>query len=201
MNNNLKNNSILNNNKLNNNNFDMFNIEKLTKQILKIIKIRLLINNISISEDKLIKFIQNNLKLIDLRYFKIKSINILIDDLVNLLKIENKKNDENEDNNILLKNSSPKNILDFNRKEYYETFIDKNENLYKKKLKKNKLYYQQKPMKFNLEHSPLYFNDESSDLKLNYVDKNININKKIKFDLTSLKEKIIENVSKKNENI
>ena len=201
MNNNLKNNSILNNNKLNNNNFDMFNIEKLTKQILKIIKIRLLINNISISEDKLIKFIQNNLKLIDLRYFKIKSINILIDDLVNLLKIENKKNDENEDNNILLKNSSPKNILDFNRKEYYETFIDKNENLYKKKLKKNKLYYQQKPMKFNLEHSPLYFNDESSDLKLNYVDKNININKKIKFDLNSLKEKIIENVSKKNENI
>ena len=201
MNNNLKNNSILNNNKLNNNNFDMFNIEKLTKQILKIIKIRLLINNISISEDKLIKFIQNNLKLIDLRYFKIKSINILIDDLVNLLKYENKKNDENENYNILLKNSYPKNILDFNRKEYNETFIDKNENLYKKKLKKNKLYYQQKPMKFNLEHSPLYFNDESSDLKLNYVDKNININKKIKFDLNSLKEKIIENVSKKNENI
>ena len=201
MNNNLKNNSILNNNKLNNNNFDMFNIEKLTKQILKIIKIRLLINNISISEDKLIKFIQNNLKLIDLRYFKIKSINILIDDLVNLLKYENKKNDENENYNILLKNSYPKNILDFNRKEYNETFIDKNENLYKKKLKKNKPYYQQKPMKFNLEHSALYFNEDSNNLKLNYVDKNYNLKKEIKFNLSNLKEKIIEDVSKKNENI
>ena len=61
-NNKLKKNSNLNINNLNNNNDDMFNIELLTKQILKIIKIRLLINNISISEDKLITFIQNNLK-------------------------------------------------------------------------------------------------------------------------------------------
>ena len=201
-NNKLKKNSNLNINKLNNSNDDMLNIELLTKQILKIIKIRLLINNISISEDKLITFIQNNLKLLDLRYFfKIKSINVLIDDLVNLLKFEIKKNDENENHNILLKNSYPKNILDFNRKEYNETFIDKNENLYKKKLKKNKPYYQQKPMKFNLEHSALYFNEDSNNLKLNYVDKNPNIKKEIKFNLSNLKEKIIEDVSKKNQNI
>lgn len=159
-NNNKKSISNYNKSNNNNNNFDLINFELLTKQILKIIKLRLLINNNSISDDKLIPFIQNNLKLIDIRYFKIQSINILIDDLVNLLTLEiNKK--ENKYNNILLK-PDPKNILDFNRKEYNETFIDKNENLYKKKLKNNKpSYHQQKPMKFNLEHSALYFNEDS----------------------------------------
>ena len=56
-------------------------------------------------------------------------------------------------------------------------------------------------MKFNLEHSALYFNEDLNNLKLNYVDKNPNIKKEIKFNLSNLKEKIIEDVSKKNQNI
>lgn len=125
----------------------------LTNQILKVIKLRLRIANIHIPEEKLIELIKDNLSLIDIRYFKVSSLNIFVDDLINIIKKEKEfqQPDISEKDESLSNQSTSTSerttILSFNRKVYDDT---NNVHFTDEQPKKQKI--QKTPMRFNLDN-------------------------------------------------
>ena len=96
----------------------------LINQILKVLKLRLIIENIKIPEEKIIDIIKSNLTLIDIRYLKVSSINVFVDDLVEIIKKDYKNNNKEEKKAQPVDNQGVNNrttILSFNRKEYEST--------------------------------------------------------------------------------
>ena len=90
----------------------------LINQILKVLKLRLIIENIRLPEERLIELIKSNLRLIDIRFFKISSLNVFVDDLVEILKQEIKTEKEEQKSQTASKQnlSNRTTILSFNRK-------------------------------------------------------------------------------------
>jgi len=179
---------------INNNNNKFSPNIKLVNQIFKVIKIRLIIENIKISDEKIIQTIKQNLNLIDVRYLKLSSINILIDDIIEILKNDYK----NEKINIHKPQST---ILDFNRKEYLDTNLNniidynpKNMNwrqYYREQEEKNRI---QKPMKFNLDNNTLYNKNKENEFYMDRYDNEMT--QLTDYDIEEMKERIIDEVSK-----
>ena len=166
----------------------------LKNQIFKVLKLRLFIQNIKIPEEELISLISENLKLINIQKLKASTINIFIDDLVDIVKKDYTKNDnsfkEGEEEITKTEENShkltPSNILNFHKKLYTN-------NLESKKLnKKNEKIFIQPPMKFNLEKNKIYTIDYNEHLK-NYD----NFDNEIE-DIESIEERIIREISGKN---
>lgn len=160
----------------------------LVNQILKVLKLRLCIENIKLDEEKIIEIIQENLNLIDIRYFKVSSLNVFVDDLIVIIK-------------SIKSGKEKKTILDFNRKEYIETQIDKQTpEEYHKMItsywKNNENYNKKKiPMKFGLgyEGNPLY---QNKNVKFYLDGNNGEISSVTDCDIEIMKEKILEEVTK-----
>jgi hypothetical protein len=87
-------------NKSNDTNFTL-QFETFTKELLTILKMRLSLESwMKPDEEDLKSMIGNNLRLIDLNHFDIKNINILVDDLIEIIKegilLKQNSNDEME---------------------------------------------------------------------------------------------------------
>ena len=67
-------------------NENMYLNNGLKNQILGVLKLRLFIQNIKIPEEQLNMVISENLKLIDFKKIKTSTINVFVDDLVEIIK-------------------------------------------------------------------------------------------------------------------
>ena len=141
-------------------------------QILKVIKLRLAIENIKIPDEKLIEIIKENLTYIDIRTFKISSLNVLVEDLLEVIK----KGD-------FTNKSQRTTILSFNRKEYNTSDISKISG------KKTSPSITKEPMKFNLENK-----GKKEDTF--YLNNKGDISLVTDYDLEEIQDKIIDEVSK-----
>ena len=83
------------------NNSSSFNKnEKIILSIIKVLKIRISIENIpSRRDDEYWNIIENNLNLIDLKHMEINSINRFVDDLIEIFKIPS--NDDNPSDELI----------------------------------------------------------------------------------------------------
>ena len=187
---------------------------KIIAQILKVLKLRLMIENIKIPNDKLIDIIKTNLNEINILNFEVKNLNLLVDDLMTLIKEKNsndkeqtihnkqisfgqdeeKKETFNEDtaylDNVNVKNANEKTILSFNRKEYEKTNLPLQEMFKKHIPKKTK---KKKPMKFSLGSIPKNIEEDKPFFK---ETKNGDIPLLNDSDLDEIQDKIIEEVLK-----
>ncbi len=169
----------------------------LKNQILGVLKLRLFIQNIKITDDQLNMIIEENLKLIDFKKIKASTINVFVDDLVEIIKTDYVKKDESfhegeEDIRESEETQRKSNILTFHRKLYTEDSINKMTNSINKK-KENS--FKQPPMKFNLENNKLNsynYND--------YMNNNYYKNNNVVDDIREMEERIIREVSSKNKN-
>ena len=66
--------------------------QKLIIQLLKVLKLRLSIENINLPEETLISLIKQNINLIDIRYLEVSSMNTFVDDLIEIIKHDNNYN-------------------------------------------------------------------------------------------------------------
>lgn len=72
-------------------------IEKLLKELYTILKMRITLETcLHPQENEMKSWIKNNLRLIDLQHFDIKHINVLVDDLMEIIKDEIKEKDLEE---------------------------------------------------------------------------------------------------------
>ena len=169
----------------------------LKNQILQVLNLRLFIQNIKISAEQLNFVIEENLKLIDFKKIKASTINVFVDDLVEIIKTDYVKKDESfhegeEDIRESEESNRKSNILNFHKKLYTEDTISKMSNSINKK--KEKLIIQP-PMKFNLENNKLNsynYND--------YMNNNYYKNNNVVDDIREMEERIIREVSSKNKN-
>ena len=167
----------------------------LKNQILGVLKLRLFIQNIKITDDQLNMIIEENLKLIDFKKIKASTINVFVDDLVEIIKTDYVKKDESfhegeEDIRESEETQRKSNILTFHRKLYTEDSINKMTNSINKK-KENS--FKQPPMKFNLENNKLNsynYND--------YMNNNYYKNNNVVDDIREMEERIIREVSSQN---
>ena len=178
-------------------NENMYLNNGLKNQILGVLKLRLFIQNIKIPEEQLNMVISENLKLIDFKKIKTSTINVFVDDLVEIIKKDYvKKNDsfhEGEEDIIESEENNRKsNILNFHKKLYTEDTLNRISTSMNKK-KGNSLI--QPPMKFNLKNNKMYAFNHNDYMKNNdYIDYNIGD------DIKEMEERIIREVSNKNKN-
>lgn len=166
----------------------------LINQILKVLKLRLIIENIKIPEEKIIEIIKSNLTLIDIRYFKISSMNVFVDDLVEIIKKENKTNTKEEKKTQPVDKQAVNNrttILSFNRKEYESTKNVLNSNSLSP-LKKSS-FSNKEPMKFSLAGRSLKKENVAFYLEGNERNEITTLND---CDIEEMQEKIIDEVSR-----
>jgi len=89
--------------------------KKIFKQILEVLKMRLYIDSIMNFKDEEIKDIMNeNIKLINLNDYDIQSINKFVDDFVEIIKEENKKQRQFKESKISLIENKQQNLNDAN---------------------------------------------------------------------------------------
>ena len=178
-------------------NENMYLNNGLKNQILGVLKLRLFIQNIKIPEEELNMVISENLKLIDFKKIKTSTINVFVDDLVEIIKKDYvKKNDSfhegEEDITESEENNRKSNILNFHKKLYTEDTLNRISTSMNKK-KGNSLI--QPPMKFNLKNNKMYAFNHNDYMKNNdYIDYNIGD------DIKEMEERIIREVSNKNKN-
>ena len=178
-------------------NDNMYLNNGLKNQILGVLKLRLFIQNIKIPEEQLNMVISENLKLIDFKKIKASTINVFVDDLVEIIKKDYvKKNDSfhegEEDITESEENNRKSNILNFHKKLYTEDTLNRISTSMNKK-KGNSLI--QPPMKFNLKNNKMYAFNHNDYMKNNdYIDYNIGD------DIKEMEERIIREVSNKNKN-
>ena len=178
-------------------NENMYLNNGLKNQILGVLKLRLFIQNIKIPEEQLNMVISENLKLIDFKKIKTSTINVFVDDLVEIIKKDYvKKNDSfhegEEDITESEENNRKSNILNFHKKLYTEDTLNRISTSMNKK-KGNSLI--QPPMKFNLKNNKMYAFNHNDYMKNNdYIDYNIGD------DIKEMEERIIREVSNKNKN-
>ena len=178
-------------------NDNMYLNNGLKNQILGVLKLRLFIQNIKIPEEQLNMVISENLKLIDFKKIKTSTINVFVDDLVEIIKKDYvKKNDSfhegEEDITESEENNRKSNILKFHKKLYTEDTLNRISTSMNKK-KGNSLI--QPPMKFNLKNNKMYAFNHNDYMKNNdYIDYNIGD------DIKEMEERIIREVSNKNKN-
>jgi hypothetical protein len=178
-------------------NDNMYLNNGLKNQILGVLKLRLFIQNIKIPEEELNMVISENLKLIDFKKIKTSTINVFVDDLVEIIKKDYvKKNDSfhegEEDITESEENNRKSNILNFHKKLYTEDTLNRISTSMNKK-KGNSLI--QPPMKFNLKNNKMYAFNHNDYMKNNdYIDYNIGD------DIKEMEERIIREVSNKNKN-
>ena len=178
-------------------NDNMYLNNGLKNQILGVLKLRLFIQNIKIPEEELNMVISENLKLIDFKKIKTSTINVFVDDLVEIIKKDYvKKNDSfhegEEDITESEENNRKYNILNFHKKLYTEDTLNRISTSMNKK-KGNSLI--QPPMKFNLKNNKMYAFNHNDYMKNNdYIDYNIGD------DIKEMEERIIREVSNKNKN-
>lgn len=167
----------------------------LTNQILKVLKLRLKICNIHFPEEKLIELIKDNLSLIDIRYFKVSSLNIFVDDLINIIKKEKdtlQLQSNEKDDSVTNQSTSTcerTTILSFNRKVYDDT---NNINFIDDQPKKPKM--QKTPMKFNLDNK-MYSKPDEIDFYLDGNEKK-EITMLNDCDIEEIQENIITEIAK-----
>jgi hypothetical protein len=168
----------------------------LKNQILQVLNLRLFIQNIKISAEQLNFVIEENLKLIDFKKIKASTINVFVDDLVEIIKKDYVKKEDSfhegeEDIRESEESNRKSNILNFHKKLYTEDTISKMSNSINKK--KEKLIIQP-PMKFNLENNKMYNCNQNDYMKNNSYRENNNIVDHIK----EMEERIIREVSSQN---
>lgn len=182
-----------NKNNLTNNQFDFTEDQILVNQISKVIKLRLFIDNISISDDKLLEIINTNINLINIESLKISKVNILVEDLLEIIKKEAKEEKEAKEKaenkqNIPIR----KTLLSYNRVEYTGESNKKEE---PKILKSSRTINRKKTMKFAMDTTIKDKKDtpfclEGQDVK----------NKGLSFicdrDFEEMQEKIVDEISK-----
>ena len=165
----------------------------LINQILKVLKLRLIIENIKIPEEKIIEIIKSNLTLIDIRYFKVSSINVFVDDLVEIIKKDYKNNNKEEKKAQPVESQGVNNrttILSFNRKEYESTKNVLGSNNMSP-LKKSS--FTKEPMKFSLAGRSLKKDNVAFYLEGNERNEITTLND---CDIEEMQEKIIDEVSR-----
>lgn len=158
----------------------------LTNQILKVLKLRLIISNIHIPEEKLIELIKDNLSLIDIQYFKVSSLNIFVDDLIKIIKEETQQQGKNDKIVDESKQGSftRTTILSFKRKVYADTHkVPISQKL--SKIKK----ISTTPMRFNLD------NKSKPDEFDFYLDDKKEITTLNDCDLEEVQEKIVNEIA------
>ena len=166
----------------------------LINQILKVLKLRLIIENIKIPDEKIIEIIKSNLTLIDIRYFKMSSLNVFVDDLVEIIKKEQQAEKEEKKKQKMPQQSFNSNtrttILSFNRKEYEQTNNVLGTSF--SNLKKSSLITKE-PMKFSLANRNIGQNNVAFYLEGNNGNEITTLND---CDIEEMQEKIIDEVSK-----
>lgn len=158
----------------------------LTNQILKVLKLRLIISNIHIPEEKLIELIKDNLSLIDIQYFKVSSLNIFVDDLIKIIKEDTQQQGKNDKIVDESKQGSftRTTILSFKRKVYADTHnVPISQKL--SKIKKISTI----PMRFNLD------NKSKPDEFDFYLDDKKEITTLNDCDLEEVQEKIVNEIA------
>ena len=161
----------------------------LINQILKVLKLRLIIENIRLPEERLIELIKSNLRLIDIRFFKISSLNVFVDDLVEIIKQELKSEKEEKKSQTASKQniSNRTTILSFNRKDYDTSYsINRLSNYKKSTIKKE-------PMKFSMTNKSAENNNVAFYLEGNNKNEITTLND---CDIEDMQDRIIDEVSK-----
>ena len=212
---------VKNNKEKTNKNSDM---EKLVLQIFKVLKLRLMIDNIEIPNDKIKEEIEINLNTININKFDLKNLNLLVDDLTTIIK-ENNKNqikhesnnekeyfNKNEEENYLNENTDeietgaltnaikdqsnihPLTIMSLNRKEYINTNVPSKDNS-KKQTHQN--IPQKEPMKFSIVTYPKHINEGKPFYQENKRGNIVYSNNNV---FTEIQERIIDKVIKKSKN-
>ena len=161
----------------------------LINQILKVLKLRLIIENIRLPEERLIELIKSNLRLIDIRFFKISSLNVFVDDLVEILKQEIKTEKEEQKSQTASKqnHSNRTTILSFNRKDYDTSYSMNRLSNYKKSTSKKE------PMKFSMTNKSAENNNVAFYLEGNNKNEITTLND---CDIEEMQDRIIDEVSK-----
>ena len=182
-----------------NNQQKQINIDKkILKQIFEILKLRLFIESILEIKDETVKDIINeNAKLINFKDYDIQSINKFVDDLVDIIKSENKKDKnisllnknkseiENEENNLKFfrRKTIQTNTIGYRpasvvtqRRRTIEFFLERPKppekslkfNMFEKSLKKQYSFYEGDP--YNPENNVNYDSDKLNDYKNKLID-------------------------------
>lgn len=186
--------------------FDFNEDQILINELSKVIKMRLFIENISLSEDKILDTIKKNLNQISVENLKLSSVNLLVDDLMDIIKRDIKiEKEEKEREKMIAEGKISENLSMEGTLLIYQprkTLQDYNRRQYRKERNLSADINRKRDKGQRINRGPMRFGNDRKAKKVDlfclegqdYKTKGLSV--LTDRDLEDLQEKIIDEVSR-----